>query len=242
MEQTKTKISWGRRITKYALFSLLAIAILLLLSQMAWKLSGSNEWELEIDHKGVQVFTLKAPGSSVLKVKGTVKIKAKLASIVALLQDQSTCEETGCLKAEVIEEVSEQLSYVAFAYPFPYDLENREFVVKSLFYQNPENKEVFFDFTAVPGKIALDDCCFRVSHFYVFWRFTPIANGEVEIELMRDIDPGGFMPDYMVNGFMSGGAYALLARLEGMANREKYKNAEFDFLTELDDNQVALNN
>lgn len=240
MENVKSKGQTWRKVRKFLLIGTIFLIFLVFVAQLIWKMSGSNQWELKADKNGVKIYTLKSPGSSILKVKGTTKVKSTLNGLIALSQDQTTCDE--CLKAEVVEQVSDQVSYVTFAYPFPYYFEPREFVVKSLYSQNPETKEVFFDFTAVPGKLPADSSFFRVTHFYVFWRFKPIGNGEVELEMIRDIDPGGFAPSLMVNSYMPFEAYTLLSGLQEFVDKEKYQNANVSFIEELaEPEKVSLN-
>jgi len=209
-----------------------SLSLVIFLWQTIWKMSGSNQWELIRQEQGIEVYSLKAPGSSLKQIRAKVRVKASMASIVSFFQDQSTCPEFGCLEAEIIEQVSPQLYYSSFKYPLPFNLGVREFVVKSVYYQDPVNKEVHYYHTAAPEMKPLDDCCFRVTDFYVLWRFTPVGKGEVELEMKRDFDLGGFMPDLLLNQNFPGGAYNLLARLQGFLDREKYQGAAFDFIRE----------
>lgn len=232
MENIKSKPSTWHKVRKYLMYSILTIILLIFISQLVWKMSGSNQWEFIADKEGVKIYTLKAPGSNILKVKGITRVKSTLSGLVAISQDQTTCDE--CLKAEVIEQVSDQLSYVTFAFPFPYYFEPREFVVQSLYSQDPKTKEVVFNFTSAPGKLAPDDKYFRVTHFYVFWKFTPLGNGEVELEMIRDIDPGGYAPAIMVNNYMPYEAWELLDSVQEAVSKDKYQNAKISFIEEAD--------
>jgi hypothetical protein len=234
MENTKIKQNIWRKVIKLSLRGLFFLVMLTFIAQLIWKMSGSNQWELIKEENGHKIYTLKAPGSSIIKVKGTTRVKSSLNGIIALSLDQSTCADSGCLKAEVFEQSSEELSYVQFAFPLPYGLENRDFVVKSLYAQNPVTKEIVFDFTSVPGKLPADDGFFRVTHFYVFWRFTPLGNGEVDVEMVRDIDTGGYAPAYMVNDWMISGGYWLMETLQEALDKEKYLNANVSFIEELE--------
>jgi hypothetical protein len=230
MENIQPKTPIWHKIRKYLIYGFLTIILLIFVSQLVWKMSGSNQWEFVADKEGVKIYTLKSPGSDILKVKGITRVKSTLSGLVAISQDQTTCDE--CLKAEVIEQVSDRLSYVTFAFPFPYYFEPREFVVQSLYSQNPISKEVVFDFTSAPGKLAPDDKFFRVTHFYVFWKFTPVGNGEVELEMIRDIDPGGFAPAIMINNYMPYEAWELLSSVQEAVAKDKYQTAQVSFIDE----------
>lgn len=230
--EVKTKRKFN--IKKFFLYSLLSIAVLAIVFKIYWNMSGSGNWELEVDKNGVKVYTMKSPGTDLKITKGIVRVKASLASVVMFLQDHTTCQENGCLEASVLETGSDQLYYSMFTYPMPFGLKTREFVVSSSFYQNPKNKEVYYHHIAAPNKIPLNDCCFRMTRFYVLWRFIPLGNGEVEIEMVRDMDLGGNMPNVLQNLSYANSMYRFLITFQSFAGREKYENAKFDFIEELE--------
>jgi hypothetical protein len=222
-----------KRILKYFSYTVIVIMALLFLANALWVASGSNQWELLIDEGGAQVYTFKSPGSQIVKTKAVIKVKAPLNAIVAFFKDNDTCEEYGCLESRTFDEMSPQLLYSTFKYPFPLGLKNREFVARSMFHQDDKTREIHYDFTGFPGKLPLDDCCFRVSHFYVFWRFTPLDNGEVQLEMIRDFDSGGFMPDLLTNTQFPLFIHQFFLTLPEVVQREKYQDADFDFIKEV---------
>ena len=84
------KVSVARLIKKIAKFvslGALTLAVILLIAHLAWKRSGSNQWELEIDKDGVKVYSLKSPGSSLKQFKMVTRLKTTLNRAVASLTD-----------------------------------------------------------------------------------------------------------------------------------------------------------
>jgi hypothetical protein len=79
-----------RTIGKFLAYGAALVVVVLAIAHFAWKYSGSNEWELWRDKKGVAVYTLKAPGATRLQFKVVTRIKARLDSIVAAMTDTST--------------------------------------------------------------------------------------------------------------------------------------------------------
>ena len=89
-EAMNDKVSVARPIIKIATFvSLGALTLVAILSiaHLAWKNSGSNTWELEIDKNGVKVYSLKSPGSTLKQFKMVTRIKTTLNRAVASLVD-----------------------------------------------------------------------------------------------------------------------------------------------------------
>lgn len=208
------------------------ILLILFIIQFSWQMSGSNKWELEIDKNGVQVYSLKSPGSSKILTKGIITFESNLHGPVAFLQDHVTCQEFGCKKAEVFYRGSEQFYFSEFHYPMPYGMKDREFVVTSTFYQDPKSKVIYYHHISEPDLLPPNDGVFRMINFYVRYRITPLENGKIAFEMTRDIDVGGMFPGLMYSQFAVGELYNLVQNLAKYAQKEKYQNTNFEFVKE----------
>ena len=225
----------------YFLFGTSSLITILLVSHWIWMLSGSNQWELKRDEKGVKIYTLKSPGSSLIKVKGITHYKYTLNHLFAPLLDESIQENCadwapGCLEYKIIEPWNSQLmsntQLWRFELFFPFS--DREMVLKGLVYQDKQSKELLIENIAVPNKIPPNDCCVRVTHAHNTWRYTPLENGEVKLEFIQDIDMGGMFPNFILNLVGPDEIYTMLhTDLPTSLNNEKYRNAKFDFIEEL---------
>jgi hypothetical protein len=221
-----------RRLRAFLKYFVLPLFVLIYISQIVWKMSGSNAWELQVDKNGVKVYTLKSPGSDLLLSKATINLDSTLSAGVAFLQDHSTCQEFSCLKADMFYKASEQLYYSAFYYGMPFGLKDREFVVSSLFYQDPQTKTVHYHHISEPGLMPADDSVFRIISFVVIYKITPLENGQVEFEMSRKFDVGGYLPDYLMNMGFAEDHYELMLELKKYIEKEKYQNMQFDFIEE----------
>jgi hypothetical protein len=219
-----------RKIGKYLGIAVVVLAAGIFAAQLAWKYSGSNQWELEMDKDGVKILAMKTPGSALKKYKSTVRLKAKMGSIVAMMQDPNVCDYIGCYEAKIIEKPNDQLIYSSFRYPFPFPFRAREYVVKQEMSLDPQSKSVYMAYIAVPDKIPPNDCCFRIRNMNNTWRFTPLENGEVEAEYVIDMDEGGAIPSFLLNSIRAPFIYDSLKKLDGLANMPRYQNATFDFV------------
>ena len=242
-ETMNDKTAIARSIIKVAKFvSLEALTLVVILSiahfasiaHSAWKYSGSDQWELELDKDGVKVYSLQSPDSALKKFKAVTRIKTTLNRAVAAMMDTDiqNCAEwiDGCVNGKSDEPWNAQgLYFIHFFqvnYPPPYS--PREFLVKTQFTQDAKSKEVFVEFIAVPDRLPKNDCCFRVAHMHNSWRYTPLENGEIEVEHLEDLDNG--TPYYQFNRMMPNAIYQLLCVLPMFLNKEKYQHASFDFI------------
>jgi hypothetical protein len=223
--------TWARRLAKILLSVGISLVILLFLAQLSWRFSGSNQWELIMEKNGIRVYSLKAPGSDLLQFKGIGRIHSTLPGIVAWMKDPEGCKIQGCTESHEIERVGDQLQYNYFQYDYaPFD--KRDFVIRTQFYQNPDNKEILMNVAAVADRVPRKDGFYRVTNLNNKWRLTPLENGQVEIEVENNLDPGGFVPNVMVNRGRPKSLYYILLHLEKWVADEKYQNAKFDFIKE----------
>jgi len=231
----KPKMS-SRRLSKTLWLWAISLAGVFFITRAIWTVSGSNQWEFHSEKNGVKVYTLKMPGSSLRQVKGVTRVHSTVARLVEMVRDPSVCADIGCSEARTLERVNDHLQYDYFQLkvsPF----QRREFVVQEQFHQNPDTKAVSMSVSAVPDKIPPNPCCFRVTQLSNSFQFTPLGNGEVEIEYVVYQNEGGFIPDLLLNWKRPQIMYHL-HQLQDLANREKYANAKFDFIKETETNRA----
>jgi hypothetical protein len=225
------------KVLSYGTALVLAIAVA---GHFAWKYSGSNKWELVMDKNGVKVYGLKSPGSTLKQFRAVTRIKTTLNRVVSAMTDTSTeaCQEfvPGCTSGEILEPWSPQSQYYVQSYRvnFPPPFSPRDLVIKTEFSQDLKSKSMLVKCTALPDRLPPNACCFRVTNMHNSWRYTPVENGEVEVEFMANYDAG--IPYLMFN---RAGPYSLprlLPRLEAFFNKEKYQHAEYAFVKETSGN------
>jgi hypothetical protein len=218
---------------KALLFGAAGSIVLISIVNVAWILSGSNQWELEIDRDGVQVYSFKAPGTFTKQFKGVMRGKYTQSQFVAalLLDNHSldNCKEwiPACIGLEVLEPYNEKAQGDAVLWTLellPPLFANREYVIKSHAEQHPETKVVSIDIMAAANKVPLNDCCVRITHIHNRWQIKPVDNGQVEVELVQDFSMGGFFPDFLLNLANAEETYKLF--------HEKYRTARFAFIDE----------
>lgn len=212
------------------------IVTLLVIAHFAWKYSGSNEWEKVIEKDGVTVYTLKAPGDTVLRVKGITQAKSSLSGAVAAMMQTSTEEcrtwFPGCTSLDTVQPWNpKDLTYVqlyrmsAFK-PFA----PRETLLRARASQDPATKTVIVEFTASPDELPLNSCCYRVSHMQNSWRFTPVSAGVIQVENRMNVDFG--LPYPMFNRFMPRGLYRQMTKMDKHLGRPEWQQARYDGIVE----------
>jgi hypothetical protein len=222
------------RVLKALLLGGALVITILIASHFAWEYSGSNRWELIADSYGIKIYSLKAPGSVLKRFKGVTRVNITLNSAVAAMASTANCGDwmMNCTSEQAIQPWNSQtMTYInLFRLDYPSPFSPREFLLKGHISQDPESKAVLAEFMAAPDELPQNACCFRVAHMRNTWRFTPLEGGEVEVEVVMNLDQG--LPYVVVNRIAPVSLYALLSDLPRLLSKEELQRAKFDLIRE----------
>jgi START domain len=222
-----------RRLVKAVAYASIALITLYVVASAAWRFSGSNQWEFAEERDGVKIYTLKTPGSDLIQVKGVVRLRTTLGGVIKLLYEPATTtDDYGYHELRTIERVDHELEFGSFRLRLPSPFQTREFVVRSQLHQHPLTKEVLIVAAAAPDKAPPNSCCFRVTVMNNTWRFTPLENGQVELEYINNTDFGGYLPALLMNKQRPKFVVGVLSKLQEMVNKRNFQDAKLDFIQE----------
>jgi hypothetical protein len=221
------------RFMRFVLRGLLVVVVLAIAAHFVYKYSGSDEWHPLPVKDGVSVSWMKPSGSTVVIYKGKTRFNSSLTSITRFMQDPTTCDDVGCSDPVVIKDVSPQIQYMSFVYDYK-PFTKRQFVVKVDVSQDPKTKEVVVKYLGQPELIPPNECCIRVPRMNNSWRFTPLDNGEIEVEYIVDMHEGGFIPYFVGSRIHEQTAYIALREIREFVKSEKYKKKYIDNAVKLD--------
>jgi hypothetical protein len=227
---TKPKTSWLKK-TGYVF---LAIFALLYIWHGIWKSSGSGEWELNRDEGGIKVWTLKQPGSALVKSKSVRQMKTTLSALIKYLEDTKTCEVVGCYDAYVIEQLdvpkNQFAVFTSWKMDMPAPLQKRDAQILLRHVQDPKTLEINLEVIATPNKIELENDYIRLKHMHNKWRFTPMPNGEIEVALSQDMDFGGDIPQWLTSLILTDQSYTMMNEIQEHLNLEQFRMARIDYI------------
>lgn len=236
---TLKKRGWAGKLLRIALVTGFVLAVGLFTAHLVWKSSGSGKWQLEIDKDGVQVYSMKTPGSTLKEFRAVTKVKTSLQHVVAVFTDSSLqhCNDWmhDCLVSTAIEPWNPVGHYwLAFYRATPgRGFAPREFVIKLQFSQDPQTKTLFIDVTDVPDRLPPDKCCVRVL-IHNRWRWTPLKNDEVEVEVLEKFDAG--IP-YLLHNAQAEPLWGIMKSLPDLMDEKKFPvqdpDTKYDFVQEL---------
>ncbi|MCE3277981.1 MAG: lipid-binding protein [Bacteroidetes bacterium] len=195
---------------------------------------SQNDWILKKEEEGISVYTRNVETSSLKELKSVVTIRTSLSSIVALLNDWDSypqwvyrCEKSSTLKT--ISE-SEVIHYQTVIAPWPVD--SRDFVVNVKLTQDPITKIITIISQPHPDFIPKTEDMVRIRNFKASWTLIPLKDGWVEVNYQLLVDPGGYVPAWLVNLAVVEGPYQTKLNMKKWVMKDKYQKAVISYLKE----------
>lgn len=194
----------------------------------------TNPWKLGKDQNGIKVYTRHVDGYSIDELKAELIVKAPMNAIVAVITDVDNYKNWiyACSTSSILKKISETEQYQYQVNDIPYPFSDRDIAIHFKIWEDPVTKKVFTSSTAEADYIPAKSGLVRIPVFIGGYEMTPLANGEVFISYQLRLDPGGSIPDWMVNIFIVKGPYESTLKLREMVESKKYDGAKFTFLTD----------
>jgi ribosome-associated toxin RatA of RatAB toxin-antitoxin module len=185
-------------------------------------------WKLVRDKQGIQVYTRTVKGSDFKAFKGVTVVKTSLASLVALVTDVEAAPQwlANCTTSKVLERINarETISY-SFSKSPTWPVKNRDVVTHNVLSMDETTSVVTLKQTGKPDHIPEKKKVVRVKKIQCVWQFTPKKDGAVEVTYESLSDPGGGIPDWLVNSSIVSQPYQTLQKMRKAVMKEKYQKA-----------------
>ncbi len=181
------------------------------------------EWELKKEKNNIKVFVRDSTVSGIKEIKVITTVKASVERLVEIVYDIESYPEwvPNLETAEILETVSKREIYYYFQADVPWPFRNRDDVMRFVMKEDHDNGGVTIIFTGHPDYIPEKDKIVRLSLNKGHWKFTPISNGEVEIDYLFFTDEGKGYPNWIVNMFIIDGPFETVSNLKEFVNNNQ---------------------
>lgn len=230
--------SWLAAAGRFVLYAGASLIVLIFLANLIWKASGSNRWELEFERNGVEVYSLKSPGAFNKQYKAVMQADYSLDHLVAGLIENSTIEHCrnhipDCIDMQLIKPWNPETmsDTVMWKLGLPDPFKPREIIMRSQVTQDPATKAVSIDVIAAPNAVERNDDAVRLTHVQNRWVYTPLDNGNVEIQFIQDMDMGGMFPSFLLNLAGAEEVYKFIHdQLPGLLDSDRLRSIDYTFV------------
>lgn len=194
---------------------------------------ADSNWKLKKVVDGISVFTRDVAGSNLKELKITMVFKnTRLSSIMAVLDDAAGYKDWlyKCAEAKNVERVDQYETTDYYLFDFPWPLSDRDLYSNTKVSQDPSSKVVLIETHAVADRYSENEDAVRVVDHENSWQFTPLPNGDVELLYKAHSNPGGSIPDWMVNMVIDKGPTTSMKNLKKMIVSKKYASRQLSWI------------
>lgn len=196
--------------------------------------SSSSPWKLIKDANGIQLSVRTVPGSQVKEYMAAAVFESTLSSPVSLLEDtpRYTTWNYRCIEAKLLYRKNEfeRITYMATESPWP--VENRDIAVRSLLAQDRSTGIVKIQLTGLPGYNPGVQGRVRMASLNGYWIFEPAGSGKIRAVYMLHNEPGGSVPESLVNGTLKDIVYTTVWNMRDMLKKNPYRDARLSYIKE----------
>ena len=196
---------------------------------------GQEDWKLKVNKEGIEIYTKPSILNAKLKaIRVRCELPATLSQLVYIVLDVNAGADWvySTKSSTLLKQVSpaEVFYYSEVALPWP--CSNRDFIAHLTAKQDPHTRVVTIDGPTIDGMVPEKKNIVRVSKSSGKWIITPLPNKAVRIDYTLETDPGGSLPSWLVNLFVTKGPLETFRKLKEQVAKPAYSNVKLPFIVE----------
>ncbi|MDX1911632.1 MAG: START domain-containing protein [Saprospiraceae bacterium] len=209
---------------------LLPLLAFLLFSVPVFSQNTSDGWVFKHEKEGIKVYYRKT--ADVHELKLITSLKVGLPGLVTLLSEVDNYPKWGYKVSESRElnKVSEWETYYYSRLDFPWPLDDRDIVVRSRMEQDPVTRRITATSVAVPDYLPVNKGVVRMRNAHTSWTLVPGPGGWTYVEYYIYSDPGGSLPDWLINMALDVGPRETIKNIRNFVRQDKYQSAKLAHL------------
>ncbi|HOV11466.1 MAG TPA: START domain-containing protein [Bacteroidales bacterium] len=209
----------------------LFLSMLLLL---CFQYAFTQQWELKKESDGVRVYTRPVKGSGIREFKGEIIVKSNLCNILSVIQRISDYPKWmyNCSYAEQIKKVNEASGYIYSVLKQSWPVQDRDLCSYYSVVQDSITKVITITMKGVKDYIPVKSDKVRVPSLKGFWQLIPLAKGVTKIIYQVHSEAGGYVPETVVNAFITDSPYYNLLNLKKIVESPLCPHSKIENLKE----------
>jgi hypothetical protein len=188
------------------------------------------KWTLKHEKDNVKVYFRQT--SDVYEVKLTTSFNTNMASLTSLLLDADQYEVWGYKVSHV--RMLKQLSPTDFYYylrlDFPWPLSDRDLVLHTTVVEDPETHFIFVRSESAPDMVPVTNNIIRIRQAYTKWTLSPGHDGWVNTSYELYSNPGGSLPDWLVNLAIDVGPRETMGNIRKFLSDKRYQRVHLAYM------------
>ncbi|HED15294.1 MAG TPA: hypothetical protein ENI64_00520 [Gammaproteobacteria bacterium] len=194
----------------------------------------AQPWQLEKDEQGIQIYLRAVPDSSIKEFKGEIRIKARIGSLLAVMNDTDACPQWvyNCAEPVLLEKISFTERYNFQISMMPLFITNRGLIFHTVLSQDAKSRAITMKMNASPDycNTKQTETCQYIKKIKLIpitrsvgsYQFIPEPGGWTKVIWQQHIEPGGSLPGWLVNSLLLDLPYNTLDSLRTIVRNHKY--------------------
>jgi hypothetical protein len=215
------------RVLKFLLLSFLLAVSVSTYNSLA---AEEEKWHLTYEADGINIYRRVTGGSKFLEFKAEGNLRGTMSEYVSAILDIDEHPDWAprCLEARNIDKINnrELILYAVFAGVWP--TADRDYTARMSITSEPNIPTVRVDVERVepPNTSPIATDRVHIPHLKICWIFEQISRDLTRVELRVHVDPGGWIPAWLVNWGYRKIPYQFLKNLESqVAKRLNHTSA-----------------
>ena len=191
-----------------------------------------DNWKLEKDKNGIQVYSRHLDHSRLKEVKVLCDIKGTMNQLVAFIFDIDRYKDVvyRVKDSYLVRRVSDREFYYYNETSMPWPIQNRDLVLHMTLQQEKDSRIVHIHADNAHEILPERKGIVRVPSWYSLWTVQETDNHRLKIKYVFQVDPGGELPIWLVNATIAVGPYQSFSMIEEILDQPQYQGKIFSFL------------
>lgn len=185
--------------TKYRYPDFALTLLLFFIAFLPLQAQQQKPWMFKNEKNGVKVYYRET--ENIHEVKLITSLQTSLAGLVRLFNEVDQYPVWGykITESRLLKKVSDTEMYYYSRIDFPWPMNDRDVVMHTKLEQDPISKRIISVSRAAPDFIPAVADVVRIRNANTTWTVHPGQNGWLYVEYVIHSDPGGNLPDWLVN-------------------------------------------
>ncbi len=197
-----------------------------------FELGGEEGWTLKKNKNGIRCYTRPVKVSPMLCFRGIIEVKGKMPHLVGFLMDIGRYTEWmyPTDQSYILDRIGETEAYIYTLHKPPWPASPRDIAVRRQWYYNPDTGTVTVTIKGLPEYVIPRKKIVRGNMIMAYYQLLPTSDKTIEITYEVIVDPGGWLPVWLLNFMLVYGPYSTLQKIQEYQPYEEYKDKTYDFI------------
>lgn len=199
---------------------LLVIIAIFILSPVV---KAQDNWELRRDEDGIKIYSRRPNGGKLVELRLITQYNATPQQLINTMLDIGNYSNWiyGNKKASVIKKPNDHdIIYYTQAH-LPWPIQDRDLVTELTIIPQTATAPMMIQAKSIQGVLPPQPHYIRVPYSLAIWRVMPDGNDKINVDYTFSLDPGGSIPNWLVNMTIASGPYKSFVKLRDILKGTK---------------------